>query len=359
MKRRLDHPLHLVPVISAWALGAALAGCGGGPEVLVEEPLKPRPVPEGVVLFPVAALTPGANALECIARTGDAARWLLEHTELPILGPADYASFKEPEDMRVASIDTDLMSRTSGARTDLQNWLSVHIMITENRATNVRDIEDRRQKDPKKLKIYRQYGIDAEVTVEVTVADGRYGKPLARAVVRGIDNPADVRSDGDPRPMLPQLIGLALERAFLESESVVAARPRRKVRGPGLLDAVPLLAAWKTPQKPSFIQALEGKEEIEREGALESLWTRFQPNLPVEATFVGKKHPGVMALQDRPPLARYDVVTEVAGQPVQTVYQLDRLLQACAAKCPARVRRGFTDVDVNLAWPLATHPDEQ
>ncbi len=325
------------------------SACGADHEILVEEPLQSRPPPQGLLLFPAAVLTPGADALHAIARTGDVATWLLDHTELPIIGPFDFNIYKEPDELQIASVDTDLMSQAGGS-IDLRGWLAVHIMITENRATNIRDIVDKRDKDPKKRKIYRQYGIDSTVRVEGQILDARYGKRLAHAVLTAKDDPTQVKSEGDPRPVLRKLIDQTLTILFADSEAIVSAKNTRRIRSGAFLDAVPTLAAWKTGQRKSFVQRHEGKDDIEKQAALEGLWMRFQPGLPVKATFVGTRHPGVMALQARPPLEQYDVIKTVGGKKVSAVYQLDRLLQACKSDCNARIRRGFKDVDVRLAW---------
>ncbi len=333
-------------------LCAGSLACGGSHEVIVEKPLQPRPPPQGLLVFPAAVLTPGADALNAIARTGDITAWLLDHTELPMIGPFDFNIYKEPDELQIASVDTDLMSR-GGSSIDLRGWLAVHIMITENRATNIRDIVDKRHKDPKKAKTYRQYGIDSTVRVEGQILDARYGKRLAHAVLTAKDDPTQVKSEGDPRPVLRELIHKTLAIMFTDTEAVVSAKNTRRVRSAGFLDAVPALAAWKTGQRKSFNQRMEDKDDIEKQAALEGLWMRFEPSLPVKATFVGTRHPGVMALKARPPLEQYDVIKTVQGKKVTTVHQLDRMLQACKGDCNARLRRGFKDVDVRLAWPPA------
>ena len=341
------------------AAASLIVGCGGGAEILVEQPLQPRPAPQGIVILPVAVLTPGADGLSSMARTRDVADWLLDHTELPLIGPFDYKSYKEPDEMQIASVDTDLM--TPGAQikgVDLRNWLAIHLMITENRATNIRDIVDKRAKDPKKRKTFRQYGIDSTLRVEAQVLDARYGKRLAQVVLKAKDDPTKVRSEGDPRPVLRDLIRQALGLLLAETEAIVAAKNTRRVRSAGFLDAVPALADWKTQLRKSFFQAQEGKDDIEKQAALESLWIRFQPGLPVKATFVGTRHPGVMALEARPPLEQYDVIKLVDGKKLVAVYQLDRILQGCKGGCMARIRRGFKDLDVRLAWPPLQPPEE-
>ncbi len=348
-------------LLSARGLAALLSvvcistACGGAYEVVVEKPLQPRPAPQGLLVFPAAVLTPNADGLEAIVRTMDMADWLLDHTELPLIGPYDFNIYKEPDELQIASVDTDLMTR-GGSRLDLRGWLAIHVMVTENRATNIRDIVDKRDKDPKKRKTYRQYGIDSTVRVEAQILDARYGKRLAHAVVTAKDDPTQVKSEGDPRPILRTLIHKALSILLAESEAIVSAKNTRRIRSGGFLDAVPTLATWKTAQRKSFQQRQEGKDDIEKQAALEGLWMRFKPGLPVKATFVGTRHPGVMALTARPPLEKYDVVKMVSGKKVTAVHQLDRLLQECKGDCKARIRRGFKDVDVRLVWPPAPQP---
>lgn len=346
--------LHLA---NALLLTAFAVGCGGGTEILVEQPLQARPAPHGLLILPAAILTPGADAMESIARTHDVADWLLDHTELPLIGPFDYKCYKEPDEMQIASVDTDLM--TAGAATkniDLRQWLAISVMITENRATNIRDLIDKRGKNADKPKTYRQYGIDSTLRVEVQVLDARYGKRLAHVVLKARDDPTEVRSEGDPRPVLRLLIRRALALVLNETEAIVSARQTRRVRAAGFLDAIPTLADWKTGQRKSYNQRYEGKDDIEKQAGLESLWMRFRPGLPVKATYVGTRHPGVMALANRAPLEQYDVIKVVDGKKVDAVYQLDRVLQGCQGGCMAKIRRGFKDMDVRLTWPPAPPP---
>ena len=342
------------------ALAAIVVGCGGSTEILVEKPLQPRPAPHGLLILPAAILTPGADALESIARTRDVADWLLDHTELPLIGPFDYKCYKEPDEMQIASVDTDLMTAGAAIKgVDLRHWLAIHVMITENRATNIRDVVDKRGKNAKKPKTYRQYGIDSTLRVEAQVLDARYGKRLAQVVLTAKDDPTKVRSEGDPRPILRQLIRQALALLMTETEAIVSATKTRRLRASGFLDAVPTLADWKTGQRKSYNQRYEGKDDIERQASLESLWMRFQPGLPVKATFVGTRHPGVMVTQAKAPLEQYDVIKVVDGQKVDAVYQLDRILQGCEGGCMAKIRRGFKDLDVRLTWPPSPAPPLQ
>ncbi len=350
MNRAIEHHGAMTSLAALLAT-LMLSGCGGTRELVVEQALAKRLPPKGIVILPVAVMTPDGSALECIARTRDVANYLLANTETPLIGPADYRVFKEPDEMRVASIDTDLMTRATGTRIDMRNWLAVFVMVTENRATNIRDIVDKRSK---KKQTFRQYGIDSTVKIEVQVLDARYGKPFARVVITDKDDPTKVRTEGDPRPIIKELIEAALAVALSKAEDTFTkAGKSRRIRGREFLDSVPLLADWGTAGRPSFNAKRKDKEDIVKQAALEALWTRFQPELPVKATFVGTRHHGVMALKARAPLQQYDVVKTIDGRPVTTSYQLDRALQSCRKACNAMVRRGFKNVEVDLTWPPA------
>lgn len=338
--------------VAAFVAAASLlsAGCGGTLQVVANRPLPETAKPKGIIIYPAAIMIPGSTALEYIARADDVANYLLERTELPILGPFDYKSFRAPDEMRVASTGTDLMTRNDEPM-DLKGWLALRLMITENRAQNTRDIVDMRKKSKKKGQIYRSRGVEASVRVELELFEAMRGKQIAQVVIKDMDDVIAVTQEGDPRPGIARLVRKALDLLLEESGTLLEASPLRRVRT-GFVAAVPKFAAFSVPGALSFSDKLRDKDETDKQAAMIGLWDRFQPGLPVKATFVASKNPGVLVLKARKPLVQYDVIINVGGKAVYTTHQLDRRLQQCGVVgCEATVRRGFKDVKVHLNWP--------
>ena len=332
-----------------------LGACGGASsQVLEETALNPsQPVPRGIVVLPMALAVPGGNALEAVARSHDIAALLLRRTDLPVLGPMDFLLQKNPEEASVVATDTDLLMRDETRRVDVHGWIDVHVLVTENRAMNTRDIVDEKQKDPKK-KLYRQAAFDSRVRVEATVHDAMRSRQLARVVVEAADDPTNFESGGDPRPGITRLIELALNRLIDGGAAVLTGHGNRKTRGEGFADSLPAMLAWGAPDVPSFDSQQADQPEMIREAKALELWDRFAPNLGVREVRAATMHPGVLVRTARAPLQVGDVVLEVAGHPVRARYQVDRLLQGCAeAGCKVSVWRGTQQQDLQVAWPKA------
>jgi hypothetical protein len=327
----------------------AAPGCGGTLEVVAERPLPETSKPKGLIVYPAAIMIPNSTALEYIARADDVANFLLERTELPVLGPFDYKSFRAPDEMRVTSTSTDLMTRNDEPL-DLKGWLAVRLMVTENRAMNTRDLIDNRKSAKKKGQIYRQRGVEATVRVEVEVYEAMRGKRVAQIVIKDKDDVTAVTQEGDPRPGIKRLVRKALALLLQEAEPLLEASPMRRVRS-GFVAAVPKFATFSTPGKLSFVDKFKDKDDTDRQAAMIGLWDRFHPGLPVKATFVAGKNPGLLVLKARKPFELHDVVLTVGGKPVYTMHQLDRRLQQCGvAGCEVVARRGFKDVKLHVNW---------
>lgn len=334
---------------------SALGACGApSSQVLEETALNPsQPAPRGIVVMPMALAIPGSNALETVARSHDVAGLLQRRTDLPLLGPMDFVLQKHPEEASVVATDTDLLMRDETRRVDVHGWLAVQVLVTENRATNTRDIVDEKQKDPKK-KLYRQAGFDSRVRVEVTVRDAMRARQLARVVVEAQDDPTNFETGGDPRPGITRLIEIALNRLVDSGAAVLAGHGNRKTRGEGFTDSLPAMLAWSAPELPSFDSQQADQPEMMREAKTLELWDRFAPGLGVREVRAATMHPGVLVGTARAPLQVGDVVLEVAGQPVRARYQLDRLLQGCGeGACKVTVWRGAQQQDLQVAWPKA------
>lgn len=335
-------------VVFALALGLA-PGCGGTFEIVADRPLPETTKPKGIIVFPAAIMIQGSTGLEYIARANDVANYLLERTELPVLGPFDYKFFRAPDEMRVASTSTDLMTRDKDP-VDLKGWYALRLMVTENRAMNTRDIVDQRKRSKKKGQIYRQRGVEASVRVEIEMYEALRGKRVAQIVVKDLDDVIAVTQEGDPRPGVRKLIRKALGMLLQQQDALLDASAMRRVRR-GFVPAVPKLADFSAPGGPSFTYKLKDKDDTDKQAAMIALWDRFHPGLPVKATFVASKNPGLLVVKARKPLQQYDVIISVAGKPVWTQHQLDRVLQGCGiAGCEAVARRGFKDVKVHLNW---------
>lgn len=342
---------------------ALLGACGSsGPQIVEESPLVVEKKPNGIVLLPVALAIPDATALEVIARTGDIARWLLQRTDLPVVGPFDYTLYKSLDEARTVSSDTDLLNRRDDVGVDVRNYLTLHVLVTENRAMNTRDITDVRQKDPKKQKTFRQRDFDSKIRVEATVYDAMRGRRLAHVAIEADDDPTEFEQGGDPRPGVTRVIGLALDHLVRTSAENLLGIGSRRTRGDGLLDSVPLMAVWGVADLPSFATQHAGDEEIVREAAELALWDRFGPGLSVRDIRAGARNPGVLVRTPLAPLESGDVVLKVAGKDVFTAYQFDRRLDACATQgCAVLVFRGGQQRELIVNWPVlrpAVLPEE-
>ena len=339
-----------VPILCAMA---GLAGCGAaGPQFLEDTPLSSPIAPRGIVVLPVALAVPGGTALETVARSHDVAALLLRRTDLPVLGPLDFALQKSPEEAAVVATDTDLLMRDEAHRVDVHGWIALHVLVTENRATNTRDIIDERQQDPKK-KVYRQRGFDSRIRVEVTVRDAMRPRQLGHVVIEADDDPTDFESGGDPRPGITRLIAQALNRLIDGGTATLAGHGQRKTRGEGLVDHVPALLAWNAPELPSFDTKQRDESEMVREARTLELWDRFAPGLGVREVRDATLHPGLVVREAKAPLQVGDILDQVSDQPVRARYQVDRLLQGCLAACKVGVWRKGEHLDLQVQWPAA------
>jgi hypothetical protein len=330
----------------------ALTACGGGgPQVLEEAPLDREVRPTGLVLVPVGLALPEANALEVAAVSNLAANYLLQHTDLPIVGLYDMGLNKPPLEVVNAAADTDLLVRAGDIPIDFRTWIAVQFLITENRATNVRDIVDTRIQDPKKPNTWRQRGFDSRVRVEVKLADPLRGRQLAIVVIEDDDDPTAGEPGGDPRPGVTRLVKLALARLIASSGDLLKSGQRRS-RGDGMVDSVPAMTGWGSVDLPSWEQSHRDDPEVVREAASMSLWDRFAPGLTVAEVRAASASRGVLIRQAMAPLEAGDVVLMVAGKPVSAIHQVDRLLQGCGTgACPVLVLRAGQRTEVDVRWP--------
>jgi len=339
--------------MSVIGLLALVPGCGAaGPKFAEETPLSSPVAPRGIVVLPMALAIPGATALETIARSHEVAALLLRRTDLPVLGPLDFTMQKSPDEAMVAATDTDLLMREDGRRVDVHDWITLHVLVTENRATNTRDIVDERQKDPKK-KVFRQSGFDSRVRVEVTVRDAMRPRVLGHVVLEADDDPTNFESGGDPRPGITRLVEAAVNRLVDGGSAALAGRGQRKSRGDGLIDNLPAMLAWGAPEVPSLDSKMKDEPEMLREAKVLELWDRFAPGLGVRDMRAATKHSGVIVRVARAPLRVGDIVDQVGSESVRARYQFDRLLQGCVGACKVGVWRNDEHVDLHLQWPNA------
>ncbi|MCO4762337.1 MAG: hypothetical protein KC502_12580 [Myxococcales bacterium] len=346
------------PLLCAFIV-VLLGGCGGPFQVVQSRPLAAEgPKIKGFIVFPVADMTPGAKPIDASVRASDVAGWLLDRTELPVVGHLDFKSFKAPDDMRMASVDTDLVTRKDSAQPDLHGWVSVWVQVTENRATNVRDLVDMRRKGKKNQKVYRMHGVEATVRVEVRLRDAMRGRTKAVIVVKDIDDPTRMRLKGDPRPRVTQLIERALGLVLEEAEERVAPEKlSRLIRRKGTVANATGLAGYGTPTKPSLIDEYKKKGEVDLKTALVTLWSRLAPELGIRVTYFPTKYPGLLFTADRAPLKSGDVVRSVDGEQIWDRCQLDRVLRSCET-CKAHVQRGFKELYLPLRWQPVPRPDQ-
>ncbi|MEY3013324.1 MAG: hypothetical protein RIT45_2059 [Pseudomonadota bacterium] len=327
------------------------AGCGGGYEILRERPLaEDVRVPEGVVVFPVAMMTHKADALEVAIRSSEVAAWLLDHTDAPVIGPLDFRIFKPIDEIRVASTDTDLATRSDGERVSLAGWWSIAVLVTENRSASVQNVVDTRKgKDGTTVK--QAFGVESVLQVEVTIADALRGGVIATAQVSGVDRHNDAASEGDPRPRVGQLIRAAMRIALGDARERLAAGGKRRFRGREGLTSVTALTSSAFPDRPSYEEPLKNKDAFTRESAIMTVWYRLDPKLPMRPALASMNNPGVMMRASRAPLQQYDIITRVEGVPVIERYQVDRALRNCVAVgCKVEVLRAGKSIHETLRW---------
>lgn len=357
--RRTLRPPRLAAIVAALAAVAATA-CGGPFEVMQDRPLaEDISPPKGIVLLPVAMMTHRADALEVAVRSSEAARWLLDHTDVPLVGPMDFRVFKPVDEVKIASTDTDLATRNEGDRIALAGWWAMSILVTENRSTSVSNIVDTRKGQDGKT-VSQRYGIESTLRVEVQIRDAMHGTVKAMVVLKGVDDPNDRPPEGDPRPMIRALMIEGMRRAIGEALPGLGQPNRRVIRGREGIVSVPALADSGYPNRPSFAEPLKEKKPIERETAILTIWYRVSPNLPLRPALTATNHPGVVMAQDRAPLKKHDVVMAVGGTPVRDTYQLDRMLRRCASSsCKVQIRRKRSTLEVDLRWNVQPLPDDQ
>lgn len=339
----------LVGVVVAWIV----VGCGAK-QVVDEGPLPADVKPAGLVLLPVALGVPGSNALEVVARSLDVTRLVLRLSDLPVIGPLDFDVNKALDEVRNASYDTDLQAREEALGTDWRTWLAMHVLVTENRATNVRDIVDVKAQAAGKKAVYRQHGIEASVRVEIGLYDVRRGNRIAWAVTEVPDDPTQFAPGGDPRPGITAAIEKTMARLFELSGPALQGPAGRRSRGEGLADSLPAMLQWRAPESPSYLDTVKDQDDATREGKIFSLWDRFVPNLGAKEIFVATKAKGMLVRSKLPPLDAGDVVTKVEGKVVQAAYQFDRLVRLCsptATGCKIELLRNNEPTTVMLRWP--------
>ena len=357
MTAKPSHYCHLMPLHSIGVFVCALlvlSSCGGSLKVLEKQGIQETPrALKGLVLFPIADMTPGADATEIILRTVHMESWLLDHIEAPLITPLDYAVFKHPDDLRSVVEDTDWVKGKSIS--ELRGWASLWIQVTENRATNTRDFVDRRKTSKTRGKSFRSYGVEATLRVEVQLRDAVTGRRLAMVVLQDVDNPLNQSLSGDNRPTLTALVIRALKLVFPSPEEPTP--PKRRVRSAGKLSSVMALARWSTPGLPSLKEKIATRDMIEKQAAIYTLWRRVAPKISVRDSDAATQHPGLFITQEAAPLKLHDVLTSVGGKLVTSRASLDRILRGCKGDgCKARIWRDKKWVEVALPTPPLPPP---
>lgn len=345
--------------IGALLLVPLVAACGGPMEVRKEVALaEDAPLPKGIVVLPVAVMTHQSNAIKVAVRSSELAAWLVDHTEVPLLGPLDFKTLKELDEVQVASTDTDLVTQADGAGMDLRGWWSLHALLTENRAASQRRIVDTKSATGTEGKtIGAMSGIESQLRLELVLRDAMRGRVLATVVIVATDDPDDMPLQGEPRPLVPRMFHDALRRLFGDGLERLQGAPVRHVRTTGLVPSAPALAAQEFPSRPSFASDFADKSEADRDAGLFWVWDRIHPNLDVAAALTATRSPGVLLSQPRSPLQKHDVITEVNGHAVRDIYQLDRQLRQCGQGCMAKIARGRQIMDMPLPWTALPRPD--
>jgi len=345
-----------VGIALAVALGAL--ACGSA-QVAEESPLPADVKPQGLVVLPVALIVPEADALEIAAASLAVTRQLLARTDLPIIGPLDFDLNKTLDEARNASYDTDLVARDGELGADWRSWLALHVLVTENRATNVRDIVDVKAQAAGKPGTFRQHGIEATVRVEVGLYDVRRGTRLAFTASETPDDPTQFTPGADPRPGVSKAIAAGIDRLIAMVGPAIIGPAGRRARGDGLADSLPAMLSWRAPERPAWLDKSKDLASEVREAKIYSLWDRFVPGLDVKEIFAANKAKGLIVRAKAPPLEAGDVVTAVDGKKAQAAYQFDRLLRACSPTptgCRVDLLRGGAATTVMLRWPALPAP---
>ncbi len=335
------------------ATGALLLGCGGQ-QVVDEGPLPADLRPNGLVLLPVTLSVPDSSALEVAARSLEVSRLLLQKSDLPVLGLFDFDLNKTLDEARNVSYDTDLQTRDTDVGAEWQQWMALHVLVTENRATNVRDIVDEKAKAAGKPSTFRQHGIESEIRVEAALYDVRRGNRIAWTVVQQTDDPTQFTPGGDPRPGITTAIEKCVTRLLAMTGNQLLGQPGRRTRGENLVDALPAMLHWRAPELPSYADAIKAQPDEVQQARVYALWDRFAPNLETKAIFAANKGKGILVRAKTPPFEAGDVVLAIDGKKVKAAYQVDRITRVCSATangCKAEVLRNNETVTVMLRWP--------
>jgi hypothetical protein len=341
--------LRLVPAILALT-----AACGPtGPQMTDVQLLDPQTHVKALVVLPVALAMQDSTALDIAMRTDDVVRWVMKKGSQPIVGPADFSLLHPVDEISVVSADTDLMTRASDLKLPVREAAVLHILVTENRATNVRDIQDVRNSDPKKQPTFRQHGLEAHLRTEVWLSDALRGRRLAGLVVETTDDPTEVMPGGDPRPGLTLAIQLALDKLLEIAGPLLSENGVRQTTGEGLVDCLPATLAWAPPGKQSWEELNKGKADVVREAAALALWDRVAPNLSAKELLVASRNRGVLVRKAQGDLLPGDLIVSIYSHPLTTAYQLDRVLQVAGREgVRAQLLRAGAPVDVQLHGPL-------
>ncbi len=352
LQRRLLQRLALA-LLALALLGLALQGCGPA-QVVDEQTLSEKVAAPGLIVLPIALNIPERSGLEVAWRSVDVANWLLVHTDLPLIGPLDFSANKPLDDVLVAGQDTDLGSKEDEWGPEWRTWLALHVLVTENRATNVRDIVDTRVKDKSKPNTYRQHGIEAALRVEVGLYDVRRGTRLAWTVLERTDDPTQYTPGEDPRPGVTAAVKDALQRLVELAPVLLRPAGARRTRGQGLVDGVPALMAFSAPELPSTIESLKTQGDEVKEAKVYAAWDRVAPGLSAVEIRNATLGRGVLVREALPPLNAGDVILSVSGKKVSAIHQVDRLLGLCSPNpdaCDVLVRRAGGEVALKLRWP--------
>ena len=344
---------HLAFTLTAWVLASA---CGGPFQVEAERPLAEEiSLPPGIVVMPVAAMSHKAGAIEVAVRSSETAAWLLDNTELTVLGPLDFKTLKEVDDANLVSTDTDLSTRSDTERIDLAGWWSIHILVTESRANSSRRIVDTNASAEGKT-VSNVAGIESQLRMELTVREAMRGRVLAQVVLIGNDELLHGGTPGDPRPIIRQLIERGLAMVFEPVLERLQPSPQRRIRSAQALPSAPALMALGFLNLPSLAESMAARKEFERETAMIGVWERLFPDLPPQVTIPATRNPGVLMLQSTLPLERFDIVMAIDGHQVRDRYQLDRRLRVCGPTCRATLWRSGAQVELPLNLPPVPRP---
>ena len=336
---------------------AAVAACGSGQQITEVVVPNPTERTKAIILMPLALAQEEATGYDIASRTTDISRWLLTKTALPVLGPADFSLLRGVDEAMSPASDTDLFAHAVELRTPVREAVVLHVLVTENRSTSVRDIQDQRGGDAAKQKTYRQHNLESLLRIQVTLFDSLRGRKLAGLVLETTDDPTAFDVGGDPRPGMTAAIRRALEHLLESAGPLLTDGGTRQTTGDGLVDSVPALLAWTAPGKKSWNEVQAAKDELTREAASLAIWDRFAPKLGPRDLAVAGRNRGVLVRQAQGTLLGGDVLQKIDGLPVVAAYQVDRALQACGAPgCKATVLRGGQPVEIQLIGPLRPAP---